>query len=99
MSAIIVYIFISDVAFYQAGNQNFYFIESQGMGMVFKKAENFLKGATRDSDEEVPIFSEAVLALKDADSALIEDPIFSGKEAIGAGPTAASDFSVWAASI
>ena len=66
---------------------------------VFKKAENFLNGTTGDSDEEVPMFSETVLALKDADSSLIEDPIFVCKESIGAGLVAASDLSHWAASI
>lgn len=66
---------------------------------VFKKARIFPNGAERASDEEVPIFSEAVLALTDADSSLIEDPIFSCKQAIGAGLAAVSDLSVWAASI
>ena len=66
---------------------------------VFKKSENFLNGATGDSDEEVPIFSEAVLAFKDADSSLIEDPIFSCKESIGACLAAGSDLSAWAASV
>ena len=66
---------------------------------VFKMAGIFPNEAKRASDEEVPIFSEAVLALTDADSSLTEDPIFSCKEAIGAGFAAASDLSNWAASI
>jgi hypothetical protein len=67
--------------------------------VVFKKVPIFLRGTTRASDEEVSIFRKAVLASKDADSALIEDPIFYCNEAIGAGFAAASGCSAWAASI